>query len=637
MAASADLPPPVPPLPSREPEGGFVVSEAHYRLLAEHIRDLVTVHLADGTLTYASPSAQGLLGYLPAEIVGRHPSVLIHPDDCLQARRALRGHLGERRESVLVHRLRRKDGSWVWTETTSRTRIHPDNPKVVEIVSTTRDITKRRRAEEEMIKVHALLDAVYETVPFGLCLLDETNRVVQANLAFARLFETESYLLAGKRVEDLLPAAALARIQAGVGSPQACDVAAPRAETFPAELCLLEISTGRGEFHRLITANDLRPRRRIETRLREASQLESLATLAGGIAHDFNNLFAIVLGYASLLRDPGHDPARIAQHADIIIDACHRGADVVRQLQLFANQQDPEFHPVDVHHLIDGVLSETAPARPPGVRIVRAFGAVEPNVRADARQLEQALRHLVSNAFEAMPQGGTLTLRTHEASRPPASDPAGSPVSVVRIEVSDTGKGMDAATRARMFEPFFAHRNSAGMRGLGLAVVHGVLRAHGGSAEVDSAPGEGSTIRVFLPRQPPCQQPTLPAVSACRRTILVVHNDAEVGRLWQGLLAEERLPCVWARDGEEALKAWQASPAPFALLFSEASLPGMDGWALASALRRHDPGLPVILADASFKDALPAPGTLAQPVWFVPKPYLPASVIARIHALLPLG
>jgi PAS domain S-box-containing protein len=618
------------------------VSEAQHRLIAENIKDLVTVHRPDGRCLYASPSSRTMLGYEPQELEGKPLRLILHHAERAHARRIFEKHFSGQPESILVHRVRRKDGSYLWTETTSKTRWEAGSRRAVEIVSLTRDISKRRHAEDNLRAMHNLLDTIYEAVPIGLCLLDQAGVIVQCNRGFARAFDLKPSELAARHADTLVPSLALNRATINQQTACECECTNAHGTTFPAEITVVAFEPGAGA-QRLVALTDLRERKKLEIRLREINQLESLGTLAGGIAHDFNNMLAIVLAYASLLRDAAGDPGRIAHYADTIIDAGRRGADVVRQLQLFASIHDAELTSTDIHALLEKTLAQSSPSWPEPIKIVRSFGATNAILTVDPSQLVQAVNKLIDNAREAMPEGGTLTIRTSEL-RQAAFTPIGmgEQKNFLRISVEDTGIGMDAITRSRMFEPFFSRGKKMESAGVGLAVVYGIMRAHRGSIEVDSVPGQGARVHLLFPRaetevpfgtQAPFES-SVPMVQ--RRTILLVEDEQDIGALWQELLPTEGWRVLWARDGSEALRLFRAHRDEIALVFTDIILPLVDGWQVANAVRKELPDMPLLIASGAFSRGDRKRG-YADPVAYLSKPYVPSKVMKQIRSLVPAG
>lgn len=623
-----------------EKEHALKHSEEQHRLLAESIRDLVVVHRPrDGYCLYASPASRTILGYEPKEIVARSLHDLIHPESLSLARKIFDGHVNGPSETTFIHQMRRKDGGAVWIETTSKTRLNQEG--VAEIVSTMRDISRRKAAEASLTAMHGLLSAVYDAVPLGLCLLDSRNQVQLCNRAFSSHFSAKPSDLAGRPISSVISLAIVDSATAQPGSLHTFGVNRPNGSGFPAEISVTAVRFTE-ETWRLLTLSDLSERRRIEARLREASKLESLATLAGGVAHDFNNLLTIILGYAGLLCDGADDPGTLQRAADAIIDAGRRGADVVHQLQLFASQHEAESVTTDLQALIEDTVERTCADWTSQIHISCTFSHASASVSIDPAQVALGLRQLLQNACDAMPQGGTIVIRTSDS---PAEGIAGADhPDALWVTIEDNGSGMDDSTRARIFEPFFAKDRGPSVRGLGLAVVYGIMRANRGTIEVESKPGKGTRVHLAFPRSVPTEGHAPPSSSAQvhggdapppEKYVLVVEDEAEIGRLWEKIFSSEAIPMFWARDAEEALGLFFEHRNKIGLLFSDIGLPGMNGWQLAQRIREEHPGIPLILASGAFKPGDRAQADLDDPILCLPKPFPPSEIVTHIRTFLP--
>ncbi|OIR05292.1 blue-light-activated protein [mine drainage metagenome] len=371
---------------------------------------------------------------------------------------------------------------------------------------------------------------------------------------------------------------------------------------------------------------------------REFENLDGLGTLAGGVAHDFNNLLAIILGYASLLRQVAADNARVVEYCGIISDAATRGAEVVRQLMVFANQNEPVPVETDVHALLADVLVRTAPEWPERIRLDYDFSAAQSRVPVDPEQIGNALEHLLRNARESIADSGSVIVRTRDRGILRDHNPA---LEWLEIEVEDDGCGMDEATRARMFEPFFARNKSAEVRGIGLALVYGIMRAHRGHIEVHSEPLRGTRISLLLPRgRQAVRNQREPIVAENYQLessvgILLVEDETDLARLWTGLAARQGWELIWASSAEEALAQYQSNAERIHLVFSDVGLPGeMDGWELCARLRALRPELPLLLASGYFKQNTIDQLNLAEPIAFIQKPYLLNEAIEAINGLI---
>lgn len=237
----------------------------------------------------------------------------------------------------------------------------------------------------------------------------------------------------------------------------------------------------------------------LEQQLLQSQKLESLGTLATGISHDFNNILAIILGYSTMIEERVPSAEQVKQRFTAIAQAAERGANLVRQLLAFGRKSEKRLTILDINRLvaeIEGVLRETFPRN---LRIEVQAAEELPRIRADADQIHQVLLNLCINARDSMPSGGLLEICTHLAA-PGANRRSGDPGSSwVAVEVRDTGHGMDEATRQRVFEPFFTTKIAGSGTGLGLSVVYGIIRNHGGEIEVESQVDAGSRFIVYLP------------------------------------------------------------------------------------------------------------------------------------------
>ncbi len=437
-------------------------SEERYRLLANNSHDAITVHRFDGLCVYASPAIREILGYEPEELLHQPLEALFHPDDCMLARRVVEGHFHNRTESIFTHRLRKKDGTYVWCETTSKTTWNIEGDQPGGIIAITRDISKRRRAEDELKSMHMLLSSVFESVPFGLCITDEEGIVRQCNRGFSSILGMTSSEVCGKSIRTILPVEILS------GEILGTELRRSNGESFSARISVTQLLLSR-EAHMLIALTDQTEQLAVDAKLREAQRLESLGTLAGGIAHDFNNLLAIILGYAGLLRQVAPDNPRVIDYGETIMDAGRRGADVVRQLMLYANQHDPLLTDEDIHTVLGDVLVRTTAGWPEDVKLECDFSSSDSTLLLDPEHIGRAVEHLLRNAKESIKGVGTVTLRTSD--KETRCEHEENVTRWVEISIEDTGCGMDESTIARMFEPFFVHKKGPEVRGLGLASV----------------------------------------------------------------------------------------------------------------------------------------------------------------------
>jgi two-component system cell cycle sensor histidine kinase/response regulator CckA len=285
-----------------------------------------------------------------------------------------------------------------------------------------------------------------------------------------------------------------------------------------------------GKDHIITVIRDIGERKRLEERLRQAQKMEALGRVAGGVAHVFNNQMTVVLGYCDLLLADAPAGSPLREGLQAIRKAGERAALVMRQLLAFGRQQILAPRILDLNELVERLAVPIRTAVGAEVEVVTLLAAGSGPVRVDPEQLEAVVLGLVCHAGQAMPQGGTLTIQTGSADvdeGESAADDEFPPGPYMVLTVTDTGPGMDEAARARLFEPFFTSREGD-VAGLDLAACYGIIKQSGGHIAVETAPGRGTTFRVYLPR---CEQGTVaegearPSVPSSRRAIQVVEDD----------------------------------------------------------------------------------------------------------------
>jgi PAS domain S-box-containing protein len=440
--------------------------------------------------------------------------------------------------------------------------------------------------------------AVVESAPIGLVLAREDGTIAFANPAFLAIVGRTAREVVGQSFADFThpddrPSSveafgALSRRERERISFEKRFV---RADGSVAETHLqagiLRDLQGR-YLHSFAMIEDVTERRRLETQLLQSQKLDAVGRLAGGVAHDFNNVLTIILAQAALGARVATEPRVAASFADIT-DAARRAAGLTRQLLSFSRKQvvaprvaDLASLVVDVVRLLGSVIGENVvlrlEPRPPACP-----------VRIDPSQLEQIVLNLAVNARDAMPDGGVLSI----AVEPATVDGAAWTVLVL----SDTGVGMDEAVRSHLFEPFFTTKERGKGTGLGLATVHAIVAQAGGRIEVDSAPGQGTTFRVWLPGvhgPADSSPPSSSAASGHGETVLVVEDEPAVRRVAVEMLRSAGYVVLEAADADAALSLARDHVGPIALLLTDVVMPGKSGRVLADELVRSRPEVRVL-------------------------------------------
>lgn len=513
-----------------------------------------------------------------------------------------------------------------------------------------------RRARVEL---EAALDKyldLYDFAPVGYFTLDAHGAIVEANLAGAALLGVDRSRLGGRRIADFLAdecrttfAGFLEGLFAAAPRPRAEVELRPQPEGIRS--LLLEGSAApalaSGEPRYRVAATDIslrvaaeRERERLRARLERAERMDSVGRLAGGVAHDFNNMLGVVLGFAEIAGDrlePGHP---IHRDLDEIRTAARRAAALTDKLLAFASRQPVQPRRLDLDEAIESLQPALRRLLGPAITLDWRPARAPWPIRMDPEQLDQVLTDLAVNARDAVAGKGIFRLRTENVTlnRPrSAGGPAGG--DYVRLTVSDTGSGMDAATLRHLFEPFFTTRSFGQGSGLGLATVYGALRQNDGFIEVASEPGQGTTFQLYWPRHvegaaDPAPQAGDPAPAAGRRIALLVEAEPALLRLLQTMLEDLGFQTLAAASPAEAIRLATRQSRKIQLLVADVLMPEMNGRELADRLQELQPDLRLLFISGHSAEAIADQGILAAGVQFLRKPFSVGDFAARVAAAM---
>ncbi len=389
---------------------------------------------------------------------------------------------------------------------------------------------------------------------------------------------------------------------------------------------------------------DITARRRLEDQLRHAQKMEAVGALAGGIAHDFNNLITVMKGFLELIEADSALPEELTGHVAELRTACMQATDLTQQLLAFAGHRPLDRHTLDVRDLLTANQRMVSRLVGDSIKVVVEPLTTPCPVFVDPVLFTQVLLNLAANSRDAMPGGGRIVVAAIAPSpRTPAR--VGPEGFVVRdytgIRFSDTGIGIAPDALARVFEPFFTTKQTGRNSGLGLAMVHGIVERHGGWIEIESAPGSGTTFRLFLPVHNPADLADTPAAltpAPNGATILVVDDDGGVRRLAMQALTQGGYSVVEADSGPEALAAWDEHGGRIDLVFTDMVMPGgMNGLQLIDACRERKPLLPAILTSGYTLPPLGRACTTPGELRMIAKPYAYPVLIETVQLLLAGG
>ena len=626
--------------------------ESFFRNLVENASDLIFVVDAAGTIEYASPSVQRVLGIAPATLVGRSGLSLVHPDDVETALQALAAEIEGRTEVRYIEvRMRSADGSWIPLETKGRAESNTTTPR---LVIHARDLRERRRAEQQLRDQFAWTKALVETSPIAIITLDRSFTVTSWNPAAERIFGWSAHDVVGGRL-PILPANSPEEYEwltQTIGEGQTFSSYDTRRQRRDGRLVDVSISlapirTADGRIEGAIKlVTDTTVQKALERQFQRAEQLDATGRLAGGIAHDFNNLFGLIMTSASLLRDetPEHSPSR--EDAESIINAARRASDLTRQLLTLARRKSPQTRRLDLGGFVGALqidAREAANAATSPIQLQFVAGAENVHVIADPDQMREALLRLISNAVDAMPTGGTLTVETRvvELRGDEAIASQVHPGSYAMVAVSDNGVGMSADVLAHCFEPFFTTKERRNNPGLGLATAFAIVRQVGGGLSGSSARGIGTTMRLYLPTigetiEPKVATPRGTQAADCSGTILLVEDDGTFRAVVRRALAQHGYTVLDAGGGIEALMVVDQHPGAIDLLVTDLVMLGIGGRELARRLTALRPGLRVLYMSGYAPDVLRESGGLTSSEAFIQKPFSPDDFVGSVRGMIEL-
>ena len=584
-------------------EAALQESERKYRLMVDNMAECVVVLDLGLRNVFASPSVVKIYGYTPDEFVALPLERVMSPEAFRQAKQAFAeemaleasGTADPGRTRLMESLEYRRDGSPVWIENTL-SFIRDAAGRPAQILCVAKDITERRQSLLALKESRHLLERAQVVGHIGSWVSEagpparldwsaETFRIFGVTPGqFDGRPESFSGLVHPED-REAVSRAAQAALSGGPAYDLEHRIVRPDGQVrWVHEQADLEHDRS-GRPQRMIgVVQDITDRKQLEEQLRQAQKMEAIGQLAGGIAHDFNNILGAILGNAELIKllPPGSPEA--IECLDDILTGSRRAGDLVGQILAFSRRQESRRLPIQLHPVVREVLKLLRATVPANVEF-RAQVASTPTVLADPSEIHQMIMNLCTNAWHAMHgRAGLIVVELAETELTEdfaRLHPDLRPGRYVRLSVADNGCGMDAATVGRIFEPFFTTKPVGTGTGLGLSVVHGIMKNHEGGIVVRSQPGEGSTFQLHFPpfaADPvPASVPSAPVPRGAGQQILFVDDEEPLARMGSRVL--ERLGYRVAKftSPTEALEAFRAQPGAFDLIVVDYNMPGMNG------------------------------------------------------------
>jgi two-component system cell cycle sensor histidine kinase/response regulator CckA len=634
----------------RVAEDALRQSEERFRVLFEQAADsiLLLEIRPEGppVIRDANSTTTKLLGFERDELIGQPVSLIDVGADAPETIERRRQDILSGSGRLFETQHRHKDGTILDFECSVAEMIIGSKTYAL---SVERNITARKQAEERLRMTAHMLDAA----PTSIVVHDMDGRILYGNRQACELHGCSPEEFLGRNVQDQLPAddpLFLTRIRQIQEAGQASfEVAHLRQDgaTIPLHI-RAHMTEWEGNPAVLSVQIDLTERRKAEKALREAEEqfrqvqkLEAVGQLAGGVAHDFNNILMAQLGYCELMRGGLKDEDPLAKDLAQIKACAERAAGLTRQLLAFSRKQALQPRVLDLNAVVGDIEKMLRRLIGEDIDFVTKLSADLGRVQADPGQIEQVIMNLVVNARDAMPNGGKLTIETGNVDLD--EEYARSHVSVVpgryaMLAVSDTGCGMDAATKSRIFEPFFTTKGKDKGTGLGLATVYGIVKQSGGNIWAYSELGKGTSFKIFLPRvdaEPaPQVSQAVAVVRGSGELVLVVEDEPSIQDLLARMLGNLGYQLRVAANGAEALIAVEKEGLKPDLLITDTVMPGMSGRVLAERLRQIQPGLKVLYMSGYTDNAIVHHGVLDPGTPFLQKPFNMGALAGKVREVL---
>jgi PAS domain S-box-containing protein len=615
------------------------------RRVFETSQDLIMMMDSKGFLVQISPSCETILGYRPEEMIGRSGVEFIHPDHLEKSREEMRAARRGLRPKLSDTRCIHKNGREVWLSW-----LGSWSGPVKRFFFVGRDMTESRLAQETLRESEQLARGIIETALDAFIQIDARGIIQDWNTQAQNLLGWQRDEILGKNAFELMgrPGGPLQTgLEFFLASPDHV-VRHPRRELqvrrrdgteITVELSIAALKTRDGYVFNAFV-RDLTERVAAEERIRQAEKMEAIGQLTGGIAHDFNNILTVITGTIEILADAVKGEPQLAAITRMIDDAASRGADLTQHLLAFARKQPLEPKITDVNTLIIDTAKLLQRTLGEHVEIESVFEDETCPAIVDPNQLATAILNLALNARDAMPDGGKLIIETGFVTLDDQYAKMQGDVRPGRyamIAVSDTGTGIPAAIRDKVFNPFFTSKGPGKGTGLGLSMVYGFVKQSAGHIVIYSEEGHGTTIKMYLPpamsAPPATESAPAPAVVGGHETILVVEDDTLVRDYVLTQLHSLGYVTLDAANATEAL-ILANNGHTFDLLFTDVIMPGMNGAQLADEMTKIRPGLKVLFTSGYTENAIIHHGRLDEGVLLLAKPYRKSDMATMVRKAL---
>jgi two-component system cell cycle sensor histidine kinase/response regulator CckA len=621
-------------------------SERRLRLLIQGISEIVSLIDAAGVVRFVSPQVERVLGLPVAETKGKSVFDFVHPDDRQRVITEYEKTVQEPGEAIpSVVRFRNNRGQWVPFEIIANNQLH--DPDIAGVIFTARDLRFRRETEQAIRQANAefdrhverrtmdlakanaalrienqqrryadtqlqqslsLLNSTLESTADGILVISNDGRINGCNQKFLEMWHIPRMAVVGLRDEDLL-AVAIPQIEDERAFLEG--VQALKEQSDLIGYTTIRLKDGRiferysqpqriddRIVGRVWSFRDVTHARRLEEELRQSQKMEAVGRLAGGVAHDFNNLLMLISGYASQLLEDSDLTEKQRRSCQPLVEATKRATALTRQLLAFSRKQPVAPQRIDLNTAVSDMGQMLQRLLTDRIKLAINLYPDSLPVYADPAQIELMIMNLALNARDAMPEGGSLSIKTRSDSLNSINGMASDPAQYAVLEVSDTGVGMPPEIKDRIFEPFFTTKNVGKGTGLGLSTVYGIAEQANGHITVESEPNLGTTFRIYLPQATAAANARSAVVApppvSGHQTLLLAEDELGIRNMTRAYLENLGYKVLEAADGEEALRISREYSGTIDLLVTDVVMPGMRGDELVRILGHERPEISVL-------------------------------------------
>ncbi|MCX5814805.1 MAG: response regulator [Proteobacteria bacterium] len=639
----------------KEREGALRASEDRYRRITEGLSDyLYTVLIEDGRVvqTTHNPACEVVTGYT-AEEFASNPYLWIdmvpeQEHDIINEH--VKNILSGKNISAIEHHIVRKDGSIVWVSDTPILKIDSQGI-LISYDGVIKDITEHKQAEEKLLQAEKRYRSIFENVVEGIFQTTPEGRFLIVNPSLARIYGHDSpeemietvtdigkqlYVNPDERNEFL-------RILHKKGLVTGFEMQLKRKDgsTFWASInarCVYD-ENGNILYHEG-TSEDITNRKHLESQLFQSQKMEAIGTLAGGVAHDFNNILTAIMGFGGILQMDMQEDDPSRAFVDEILASSERAANLTYSLLAFSRKQQITLKPLGINDCVKNTSKLLKRFLTEDIELKKRLSRETLVIMGDATQIDQILINLAVNARDAMQMGGILSIETNMITLDDEfirMHGYGEPGKYVLLSVSDTGHGMDEATKARIFDPFFTTKVVGKGTGLGLSTVYGIVKQHNGYITVYSEHGRGTTFRIYLPSVDIEKEQKASPVHNIQKgseTVLIAEDDPGIRKFTREILQRYGYTIIEAIDGEEAVRTFMENRNRIGLIILDVVMPGKNGKEVYDEIVKTDPGMKFLFTSGYTRDIMLDKGIREDAVDFIPKPLLPDELLKKIRDVL---